>query len=153
MVVPRCINHFLSQMFSCRLKKTFAGELSIYCLFKQLLLLSLSSGTIAHWAWMNWDNTKLHILSVKSTLFGFPSSQIPPRRRGRTSRRPISATRLTSAAWWTSTLPTRPWTKVRSALLLHSRLINNITVPLKNNKKKQKQKKIKHRDFLLSALK
>lgn len=81
-----------------------------------------------------WTEVILNCI-IKSSLFEFPSSQIPPCSPGRTSRRPISATRLTSAAWWTSTLLTRPWTKVRSTP--HSRFINYITIPFK---KKQIQK-------------
>lgn len=59
-------------------------------------------------------STFLHMLSVKLTfvchLF---FSQILLPTRGRSLRPLTSATRLKSAVWWTSTLRTPPWTKVR----------------------------------------
>lgn len=54
-----------------------------------------------------------HILAVNSVCYLF-FSQIPLLIRDR-SRRPLtSATRLKSAASWTSTLQMPPWTKVRT---------------------------------------
>lgn len=62
----RSINHFLSQMFSCGLRKSFRGRTFIYRLFMRsgpLLLLSLSSVCISHYIWIRgheWSLVKMN---------------------------------------------------------------------------------------------
>lgn len=51
-------------------------------------------------------------------VFFFAPWQTPPPIPDRSLRQLSSAARLKSAAWWTSTLQTPPWTKVRPAVSL-----------------------------------